>query len=134
MNRLQRGIEHISTRLSETASAPVAFTSRVYSTVRNGVQYEIDISKAWQGRTAFRIEDGENSRLQWSDRDYLIPVSLLSVNGVPIEPKRGDRITETFAEPTGSQIFEVSAPEAEQIYRYSDMGNTILRIHTKRVR
>lgn len=123
---------HLSKRLGETVAEP-ALLDRIYSTNRNGTVHEISINTAWQGRTAFRVSDRDQSRIEWGDRDYLIPVGLLQVLGEPIEPQRGDRIEETFDDPTLNQTFEILAPEGEQDWRYSDMTNLLFRVHTKRV-
>ena len=83
-------------------------------------------------RYAFRIADAAgNSRLEWSDRDYLIDPADLVIGGLAVEPARGDRITEY----DGSIIrhFEVRAPGGEPPWRYNDERRTYFRVHTKAV-
>lgn len=121
---------HLKNRLSETVSDP-ALSTRIYTTIRNGTTHNINITSAWNGRTAFRIEESGQSRVEWGDKDFLIPVEILLIDDERIEPQKGDRITETYTEPSGTKVYEIMAPFDEQPWRYSDANHTLFRVHTK---
>ncbi len=95
---------------------------------QRGVQ-SIDLTNiAWTGRTVFASNMDDAARIEFGDRDYLIPVANLTFG----EPQIGDRIAETV----GSTIhtFEAMTPDTgEPAWRYSDQGRTVYRIHTKEV-
>lgn len=92
------------------------------------------ITTGWIGQTRFRIEEQGNSRLEYSDRDYLIPVESLTYEGVKFLPEKGDRIVENFDSPDSQQSFELSAPNDEPVWRHSDPQRTRYRIHCKRMK
>lgn len=71
------------------------------------------------------------SRLEWSERDYLIPKDLLVFEGVKVEPQEHDWIEEVFTVPDGTREYELLAPNDEPVWRYSDPQHTIYRLHTK---
>lgn len=88
--------------------------------------------KVWVGRTRFArtgVRDG--AAVVHGDRDYLVPVADLVVNGRVIEPARGHRVTERVGEV--DLVFEVMAPPDEPAWRYADPGRTLWRVHCKRV-
>lgn len=93
------------------------------------------VRKAWTGRTAFRINDiaNEVSRIEWSDRDFFIPVVDYKISGVRVLPDLGDWFEYDLPEPYGNQRFEISAPEGEQAWRHCDPMGMLYRIHTKRM-
>lgn len=87
-------------------------------------------NKAWTGRTVFASNLEGGARIEFGDRDYLIPVANLTALG---EPTTGDRISETI----GSTVctFEVMTPDTgEPSWRYSDQTRTVYRVHTKQVK
>ena len=90
------------------------------------------ITDGWEGRQAFRVTDADYaSRVEWSDRDFFIPVASLLIDDVLTEPQRGDRIEVTYPEPYGTKTFEIAAPVGERPWRFSDHTGQIYRIHTK---
>lgn len=102
---------------------------------RRGNSVTVLDRKAWVGRTMFRVTDQTNSRIIWSDRDFLIPAVDLTIDGVQVTPQDGDWIEQVFSEnPEGTQRFEMMAPDGEPKWRYSDPQRMIYRIHTKRVK
>lgn len=105
---------------------------------RRGEKGTVLERKAWIGRTMFRVHDQGNSRVIWSDRDFLIPVADLTIDGVQVTPEEGDWIIQNFSgQPDAAgtnQRFEMMAPEGEPTWRYSDPQRMIYRIHTKRVK
>lgn len=119
---LQIGLAWLSDQLKEHASREVIY-------VRGADQVSV---QATLGRTLLKLDDGYGGvRMEWTDRDFLIPAADLVLSGNPILPQRGDRIRETV----GSQVFvfEVLAPGKEPPWRWSDPFRTTLRIHTKHI-
>lgn len=128
-NRFQSALQHLKNRLSDKVGSNV-----VYYRKNGSVTIECSL-RVWQGRTVYRIEDSGGSRVEWGDRDYLIPVDLLILDSIKSEPRRGDWIIETFeGSPVETERFEISAPENEQAWRYSDFACTLFRVHTKRMK
>lgn len=122
MNRFDRAMEQLKSRLKVDAKVSIVY--------HRGDE-DIPITTTWFGRQLFRIMDGTNSRVEWSDRDFLIPVEDLVFNNIRVEPQRGDWIEVTFIQPKGYQRFEVAAPENEKPWRYSDPAGRLYRVHTK---
>ncbi len=89
----------------------------------------IDLTNiAWTGRTVFASNLDDAARIEFGDRDYLIPVANLTFG----EPKIGDRIAETILGVI--HTFEIMTPDTgEPAQRYSDQGRTVYRVHTKEV-
>jgi len=122
MSRFAIGLSRIADRLKD-AAAPLGTVS--YQPITGPA---IDITgKCWIGRTFYsRIQKESGASVQWGDRDYLINVSDLG-----IEPRRGDRITETVGDV--STVYELHDFFGEGSWRYSDPSKTIYRVHTKEV-
>lgn len=88
---------------------------------------------AWVGNTLFRLQAGDGgSRIEWGERDYLIPASAYDFGDGPVEPAEHDTIAETV---NGTAcIFRVLPPQSgEPAWRWSDPERTILRVHVKQV-
>jgi hypothetical protein len=84
------------------------------------------------GRTLLKLDDGYgNVRIEWTDRDFLIPAVSLVLAGVAVLPERGDLIRETQGATT--YVYEVMAPGKEPAWRWSDVYRNLLRIHTKQI-
>lgn len=140
MGLLERGREALIRRQQQAAAPSGAV---VYHRASDGLTCDLT-GLAWVGRTAFRVADspagtrlGEEqqggSRVQWSDRDYLVPAADLVISGVPIVPAAGDWFEEVLPAPEGTQRFEVLPFNGEPEARYSDPQRTVWRVHTKRV-
>ena len=85
------------------------------------------------GRTLLKLDDGDGGiRMEWTDRDYLIPTASLVLAGVPVLPERGDLILER----KGGVLYtyEVLAPGDEPPWRWSDPYRNMLRIHVKLIK
>lgn len=122
MTLLSRSLTWLKSALATGAGVSITYTRGIGS----------QTATAWVGRTVFTQQplQGGGVSVVFGDRDYLIPVSSLTLTD-PATPKRGDRITEVV---NGvSQTFEVIAPGGEPPWRYADPSQTIYRIHTKRV-
>jgi hypothetical protein len=81
--------------------------------------------KATIGRTEYETDDGQVVRTEFTDRDFLISVSDLVLNGVARLPEEGDQIHEVHGNNT--LIFEVMG------WRYSDPYRRTFRLETKHV-
>lgn len=71
------------------------------------------------------------SRLEWSERDFMIPVELLVIDGQTVQPQEHDWIEEVFDEPEGTKEYELVAPNNEPVWRWGEQSKTWYRIHTK---
>ena len=89
------------------------------------------LTTAWVGRTLFAGSTTSVARVEWGERDYLIPVASLILGGVAVTPAKNDRITEVIGGKT--VIFELLTPTGEPPWRYSDQARTLYRVHCKRV-
>lgn len=74
------------------------------------------------GRTLFRAENEYGVTIRVESRDFLV-----SVDQMPREPQRGDRIT------YAGRIYEVLAPNGETVWRWSGPQHVTRRIHTKEI-
>jgi hypothetical protein len=79
------------------------------------------------GQTVFEVDSGLPVAQRWESRDFLVAAADLVLGGEPVEPQRGDRITD------GGVVYEVLAPGNEDCFRKSDPYGVTLRIHTKQV-
>lgn len=123
-NRLRRGMERLAQRLGN--EAPVSI---VYHRGNDSVSIPVG---CWAGRTPFRTQDQlGSSRLEWSERDYMIPVELLVLDGQTVQPQEHDWIEEVFPEPEGSKEYELVAPNNEPVWRFGEQSKVWYRIHTK---
>jgi hypothetical protein len=118
---MKNGIDSLKATMLAFASVDIVYH-------RGGTSVNL---KAWVGNTLFKIMDREGQRMQWGDRDYLIPVENLKIGGVLVEPLKGDWIEEKFA--SVWLHYELSAPNNEPVWRYDDLYNSIYLLHTKRV-
>ena len=101
--------------------------AKVTVTYTRGAE-SITITTAVVGRTVFASNVEGGARIEFGDRDYLIPVDDLTFG----EPAIGDRITETVD--GTAKIFEVLTPDTgEPAWRYSDPQHTVWRLHVKQV-
>lgn len=86
------------------------------------------------GSTAFRIGDPlGGTRIERTDRDFLIAVADLILGGLTVLPERGDEVRVTRADGATVDVYEVLAPGGEPVFRWSDSHRTTIRIHTKHV-
>lgn len=122
MNVFQIGQEFLNQQFTDKASVIILY--------HRGMLF-VPI-RCWVGRTAFKIQDEKGLRIEWSERDYLIPVELLVLNGVKSVPLEADWIEEVFPEPQGANQYILTAPNDEPIWRFSDVQHTLYRVHCKR--
>lgn len=122
----------------ESAQAELNSAFAAEASIEGGITYHrgtksVVITTAWIGTTPFRFEESGSSRLEYSERDYLIPVDSLILDSIKVKPQKGDYIIQVMPEPLGSQTYELSTPNDEPVWRYSDPQCTRYRVHCKRM-
>lgn len=119
---LQFGSDWLAEMLKAHASRPVVY--------RRGAA-EVAV-QATIGRTLLKLDDSYGGvRMEWTDRDFLIPAADLVLGTGAVLPERGDVIRE--AQGGQTFVYEVMAPGKEPAWRWSDVYRKVLRIHTKQV-
>lgn len=76
-------------------------------------------------------DEAGGARIEWTDRDFLIPAASLVLSGSKVLPKRGDVITQDDGEQV--HTFQVLPYDGEPQWRWSDPYRRIIRVHTKRI-
>lgn len=122
MNRFDTAMKQLRDRLTGTVGETTIYR-------REGQSATLI---TYSGKTAFRFADMGMVRVEWSDRDFFIPAEQLKLNDVQIYPQKGDVIEVAFVG-EGLLSFEVTSPNDEQVWRFSDTCRSIMRIHTKRI-
>ena len=118
---LQRGSDWLQDQRHKHATRTVAYARGVDS---------VSLA-ATIGRTIFEVDNGHGVLERIESRDYLALAADLMLVGLPVLPKRGDRIRETQG--TVTYVYEVMAPGKEPEWRWSDPYRKTLRIHTKQI-
>ena len=122
--------------MSDMLAAGAAFLSeRATDTFATQVTYwrgSVSVTAlATFGQFVFRTTDHQGRvKVERSDRDFILQSATLAAGGIPLPPRRGDRIT--WDGPNGAEDFEVMAPGNEPPYHYSDPFLNLVRVHTKR--
>lgn len=121
---LKRGMDWLNGRRTENASRAV-----VYS--HGGLSVTLP---ATAGRTLLRLDDGlGGSRVEWTDRDFVVTAADLVLAGVTVLPQRGATIVETEDDGT-VYTFEVNAyGGTEPCWRWVDAYRRQIRIHCKQI-
>lgn len=83
--------------------------------------------QATVGMTRFESTDAYGRVTRSESRDYLVRALDLLIDGVALLPRPGDLIIE------GDRRYEVMSPEGEPEWRWSDVNQTTLRIHTRQI-
>ena len=96
----------------------------------DGEAVELD---ATLGKSFFKSEDDYGRLINTVSTDFLIRVQDLIVDGQTVLPQPGDYIFYPRASETNSKVgvYEVTAISGEPCWRYSDVNNKTLRVHTK---
>ena len=87
--------------------------------------------RAQIGRTPFGVDSGAGMVVEEVSRDFIVLAADLVIDGQQIEPRAGDRITETLRGRTF--VYEVNSPGKGQPWRWDDDFGTAYRIYTKQV-
>jgi hypothetical protein len=126
MGLLNKAGPWLAGKLKRAATDPDATT---ITYVRGADRIDLT-GKAWVGRTVFsRSPQPGGATVVFGDRDYLVPVADLVLNGQPLEPEKGDRVEETTGGVT--RLYDVLSLPNEPSARYSDPLRTVWRVHTK---
>lgn len=119
-NRMQRALDRISARLFEAAPVAITYTRGANSASINAVL----------GNQLLRVTDRQgNTKVERTDRDFIIAEEDLVLGGGETTPQRGDRINVIIEIDT--ETYEVMAPLGEAPWRYADPYHTLFRVHTK---
>lgn len=119
-DRMREGMARLASRLEGRASSVVTYSRGAHSVA----------CSATIGRTRMLLSDGlGGSRVEHSDRDYLIQSAALILDGSAVEPEPGDLVTDA-----DGVIYEVLAyGGTEPAYLPSDVYGIVYRIHTKKI-
>ena len=124
MNLMSRGSAMLSRRLGTAAGVGVTYS-------RGGASCEIYDAVPSEAQSPSAHAPGVPGRLDSTERDYLFPALSLDFGVGPVEPRAGDRVTETVG---GLPVIYELAPKGDEpAWRYSDHGRTTYRVHCKRV-
>lgn len=82
------------------------------------------------GSKLFRYTDAEGADIVSRTRDFIVDSDGLLGVGVD-EPRRGDVIAQVDRDGV-TILYDVSAPNGEPVFSYSDTAETRIRIHTQR--
>lgn len=81
------------------------------------------------GKTVFNVENGYGVLSVLESRDYMVEAANIAALG---EPQRGDRIKQTLDDGK-VHLFEVVAPNNEDVFKWHDRYRLVYRVHTKHV-
>ncbi len=87
--------------------------------------------KAIPTEEKYSVPDEQGVLNEIHSRDYLVETNRLKIGGEVVEPRAGDRITETIE--GQDMVFEVFPVDKQRCFRYRDASRQSIRIHTKRV-
>lgn len=122
-NILEEGAEYLLSEMKEHASKEIHILRGAKATC----------VKAVFGRTLLRVSDDfGGTRMEWTDRDFLIDVEDYRFDGRKTAPERGDLFRVKIC--NRIDTYEVMAPIGEPPWRYSDEHKKTFRIHTKLIR
>jgi hypothetical protein len=85
------------------------------------------IVSAVLGATRYEAEDANGVSVTAIATDFLVAVAELVIDGQPVTPAPGHRITR------GAEVYELMMLGDEPCFRFSDPGHTQYRLHTKQV-
>ena len=124
MSLLTRGNRWLNDRFSEREGTSVTYLRDAESAEVAGVV----AGRTLATRQGFGPgQSAASVAVEWGDRDFLIPVANLVLSGSATQPRQGDRIVS----PQGT--FKIIVPAGEPPWRFSDVEETLYRVHTKRV-
>lgn len=91
---------------------------------------EVDVT-AVVGATPIGVDFGNGVFQTWQSTDFLIEASELVAGGVSFLPEPGMAFVRTIG--GDEKRFEVMPADDGRVFRYTDPGRAMLRIHTKEV-
>jgi hypothetical protein len=118
MNLLAQGEQWLADKQARFASELVTYARSEAS---------VDV-RATIGRAEFDVTDASGALLRVQMQDFIIATEDLALDGEPVEPRPGDRITK------GITIFEVSSPgPGVDCWQWAENERIRRRIHAKQV-
>jgi len=78
------------------------------------------------------VEDDDGMVTQWDGLDWLVLAEDLTLDGLPVEPKRGDLLKRTQTD--GIYVYETMAPPGLAHFAWVGPYRLQYRIHTKLVK
>lgn len=119
---LQTGADFLAATLKARASREITYT-------RGASQVTVKVTI---GKTLLRLEDEFGAiQMVWTERDYLMTLTDLVLDGVQTLPREADLIRDVEGGVT--KIYEVLPYGGEPTHKV-DAHNAILRVHTKFIR
>lgn len=85
------------------------------------------------GVSKFDVIDDNGTMIRYQSRDFIVRASELEIDNEIVTPQKGDKIKEDIG--SGQiAVHELMRPDGgENVWRFSDLARTYIRIHTKQV-
>jgi hypothetical protein len=112
MGMLDAGTAHMASSLTQHAGQTITYTKRKIQKT----------FKATRGSTPFEASDTEGIIHRTVSRDYLVAETDWPFDE---DPEDGDRITDN------GKTYIVRSMTGQPVWRFSDPGENLMRIHTK---
>ena len=112
MGMLGDGTAHLASSLTQHAGDPITYTKRKIQKA----------FKATRGSTPFEASDTDGIIHRTVTRDYLLATTDWPYDE---DPEDGDRITDA------GKVYIVRSMIGQPVWRFSDPGENLMRIHTK---
>lgn len=109
---LDAGTAHLASSLTQHAGYTITYAKRK-------IQKTL---KATRGSTPFEASDTEGIIHRTVSRDYLVAATDWPYD---VDPEDGDRITDA------GKVYIVRSMTGQPVWRFSDPGENLMRIHTK---
>lgn len=108
------------------ARMQTAYASERVDYARSEASVEVS---AVRGRSDFDVTDASGAQMRVTYQDFIVTAETLALDGEPIKPKPGDRITDE-----NGVVYEVSAPgPGVPHWVWAEPSQIRYRIHAKEV-
>lgn len=122
-NRMETAMGRLATRMLGRVGSTV--------TLKRGSTLTTPDVPTVLGNQLLKVTNDEGLQQTFrTDKDFFIRPAEYLIDGVAVEPERGDKIVETIS--GVEAVYELLPYGDEPIYRWADEFRTIYRIHTKR--
>jgi hypothetical protein len=118
---LKTGLAWLTEQLADSASQSVVYR-------RGGVEATVRATFGSKLLKTVGLDGG--LQMEWTDLDFCIPSADLVLNGVTIEPKRGDEVRVSRADGV-VETFEVHDFGGGPAWRWADPHRSMVRVHCK---
>lgn len=108
----------------QTAAVDVTFQRAAYST---------GVIQAIPGKSTYDVRDEFGAVIRYQSRDFIVKAADLVLDDETVLPQRGDLIKEELTDGSLAIHEVMRADGGEDVWRYSDLGRSFIRIHTKLV-